>query len=262
MTVRSKRKRSRSPSSSDGRGSGLNPGAGGGATSSGGGSAVTHPVVLPPPPIPPPPHLPDLTGGIPREIIAAFQRDILLQLRPLARELYYICPMVLKLKTQLVNGVQQALTLYEPPPQPGHNGGDDELWNDGYAGNSKNCAKKLSSDQKDKYVMSLVKLVMKATNEIHSTCYCAKLTVENPTFSIHIDKTSNKWGILDHGDWVTTGTITSGNIDGEVGLSNRCRFLAPLLKTCWHNDGLDTVRGKFIVDDITMDASFCIKRPR
>ncbi len=84
-----------------------------------------------------------------------------------------ICPMVLKVKTQAAEGVEHAIMLYDPPFQ------NATTWDDGNIGTSHVCnLTKISPTQQRQYVVSMLKLMLKAEeiiNAIHTRGRCLSI---------------------------------------------------------------------------------------
>ena len=78
-----------------------------------------------------------------------------------------ICPMVLKVKTRNVEGVQHAIILYDPPSQ------NTTTWDDGKIGTSDGCKlTDLLPTEQTQYVVSMLKLMLKAAETIDAERQC------------------------------------------------------------------------------------------
>jgi hypothetical protein len=92
-----------------------------------------------------------------------------------------ICPIVLKINTPLVEGVQRVLILYDPPsPTPRSS---IPIWDDGKLGTSSGCKLNLSQlppEEKIQYIKSLIKLTRNA-GEIMTGGRCRSIGLDIKT---------------------------------------------------------------------------------
>jgi hypothetical protein len=193
-----------------------------------------------------------------------------------------ICPMVLKLNTEIVGGIEQALTLYDPLPRPPPQPGADILWNNGSVGNSIHCSQDLSYDQINKYIISLVKLIRDAADIIdrEGEVYLRFLgTNHNSDMHIKIFNSRTLWALVIGKDDLIGGEIgqdglIGGNIEGDNivkifhGRRTEESNIKPFFEKSWRSNGKGAAKGIFeimsgtfpnLISKIKMEAIFGIK---